>query len=218
MDEWTARKFIFLSYIIIFIVIFGLIVYIVILKDKINENKCPECEVCNNTENNNSNNNNTNNENNNPDESSNNNSDTTSLTLGKDLWKKAYDFYWDFSNNAKITNVSVGINQVDNYNSFDYSIFTSGAKEEFNKYYEIENKNGEYYISQIRKIKDSTYLKTESFIISEEDTTRIEFKVTSEYCTTKDNSNCSDIAKVENEFVIFKDNNTWKIYSFVLPD
>ena len=36
MDEWKARKFIFLSYIIILIIMFALIVYIAILKEKDN--------------------------------------------------------------------------------------------------------------------------------------------------------------------------------------
>ena len=219
MDEWKARKFIFLSYIIILIIMFALIVYIAILKEKINDNKCPECEKCTVVE---TNDDKTNNNTNNNDKENENNTtipeEKESITLGKDLWKKAYDFYWNFVNNIQVTNVSVGVNKINNYNSFDFSIFTSGAKEELNKYFEIKNINGDYIIEKIRLQKDSTYLKSETFTIINENTTKITFNVTSKYCTNNSVSNCKDIAKVENEFVIFNDNNIWKIYSFVLPD
>lgn len=168
---------------------------------------CPKCEVNNTTTMNNNQNNNIKKEDNKED----------IISTGKTLWNNTYNLYWNFMKNMKTTEISLGKNKINNMKDFNFSSLTSNALNEMYSSLGVKNDNGNYYIESIRTNGDITYMISE-ITLKENKDNKIIYNVESKYCANGDKSNCKDVASVNNDFIIIKESNNYKVDSFILPD
>lgn len=200
------KRNIIITYILLLFIIAILLIMVFYYKGKASK-ACPKCEVKNTTTINNNQNNNIKKENNEED----------IISTGKTLWNNTYNLYWNFMKNMKITEVSLGKNKINNMKDFNFSSLTSNAVNEMYNSLGIKNDNGTYYIESIRTNGDITYMISE-ITLKENKDNKIIYNVESKYCANGDKSNCKDIASVNNDFIIIKENNNYKVDSFILPD
>lgn len=200
------KRNIIITYILLLFIIAILLIMVFYYKGKASKT-CPKCEVKNTTTINNNQNNNIKKENNEED----------IISTGKTLWNNTYNLYWNFMKNMKITEVSLGKNKINNMKDFNFSSLTSNALNEMYNSLGIKNDNGTYYIESIRTNGDNTYMISE-ITLKENKDNKIIYNVESKYCANCDKSNCKDIASVNNDFIIIKENNNYKVDSFILPD
>lgn len=200
------KRNIIITYILLLFIIAILLIMVFYYKGKASK-ACPKCEVKNTTTINNNQNNNIKKENNEED----------IISTGKTLWNNTYNLYWNFMKNMKITEVSLGKNKINNMKDFNFSSLTSNAVNEMYNSLGIKNDNGTYYIESIRTNGDNTYMISE-ITLKENKDNKIIYNVESKYCANGDKSNCKDIASVNNDFIIIKENNNYKVDSFILPD
>lgn len=200
------KRNIIITYILLLFIIAILLIMVFYYKGKASKT-CPKCEVKNTTTINNNQNNNIKKEDNKED----------IISTGKTLWNNTYNLYWNFMKNMKITEVSLGKNKINNMKDFNFSSLTSNALNEMYNSLGIKNDNGTYYIESIRTNGDNTYMISE-ITLKENKDNKIIYNVESKYCANGDKSNCKDIASVNNDFIIIKENNNYKVDSFILPD
>lgn len=200
------KRNIIITYILLLFIIAILLIMVFYYKGKASKT-CPKCEVKNTTTINNNQNNNIKKEDNKED----------IISTGKTLWNNTYNLYWNFMKNMKITEVSLGKNKINNMKDFNLSSLTSNAVNEMYNSLGIKNDNGTYYIESIRTNGDNTYMISE-ITLKENKDNKIIYNVESKYCANGDKSNCKDIASVNNDFIIIKENNNYKVDSFILPD
>ena len=200
------KRNIIITYILLLFIIAILLIMVFYYKGKASKT-CPKCEVKNTTTINNNQNNNIKKEDNKED----------IISTGKTLWNNTYNLYWNFMKNMKITEVSLGKNKINNMKNFNFSSLTSNAVNEMYNSLGIKNDNGTYYIESIRTNGDNTYMISE-ITLKENKDNKIIYNVESKYCANGDKSNCKDIASVNNDFIIIKENNNYKVDSFILPD
>lgn len=200
------KRNIIITYILLLFIIAILLIMVFYYKGKASKT-CPKCEVKNTTTINNNQNNNIKKENNKED----------IISTGKTLWNNTYNLYWNFMKNMKITEISLGKNKINNMKDFNFSSLTSNAVNEMYNSLGIKNDNGTYYIESIRTNGDNTYMISE-ITLKENKDNKIIYNVESKYCANGDKSNCKDIASVNNDFIIIKENNNYKVDSFILPD
>ncbi len=108
-------------------------------------------------------------------------------------------------------------NKINNMKDFNFSSLTSNALNEMYSSLGVKNDNGNYYIESIRTNADNTYMISE-ITLKENKDNKIIYNVESKYCANGDKSNCKDVASVNNDFIIIKENNNYKVDSFILPD
>ncbi len=200
------KRNIIITYILLLFIIAILLIMVFYYKGKASKT-CPKCEVKNTTTINNNQNNNIKKEDNKED----------IISTGKTLWNNTYNLYWNFMKNIKTTEVSLGKNKINNMKDFNFSSLTSNAVNEMYNSLGIKNDNGTYYIESIRTNGDNTYMISE-ITLKENKDNKIIYNVESKYCANGDKSNCKDIASVNNDFIIIKENNNYKVDSFILPD
>lgn len=200
------KRNIIITYILLLFIIAILLIMVFYYKGKASKT-CPKCEVKNTTTINNNQNNNIKKENNEED----------IISTGKTLWNNTYNLYWNFMKNMKITEISLGKNKINNMKDFNFSSLTSNAVNEMYNSLGIKNDNGTYYIESIRTNGDNTYMISE-ITLKENKDNKIIYNVESKYCADGDKSNCKDIASVNNDFIVIKENNNYKVDSFILPD
>lgn len=200
------KRNIIITYILLLFIIAILLIMVFYYKGKASKT-CPKCEVKNTTTINNNQNNNIKKEDNKED----------IISTGKTLWNNTYNLYWNFMKNMKITEISLGKNKINNMKDFNFSSLTSNALNEMYNSLGIKNDNGTYYIESIRTNGDITYMISE-ITLKENKDNKIIYNVESKYCANGDKSNCKDIASVNNDFIIIKENNNYKVDSFILPD
>lgn len=200
------KRNIIITYILLLFIIAILLIMVFYYKGKASKT-CPKCEVKNTTTINNNQNNNIKKENNEED----------IISTGKTLWNNTYNLYWNFMKNMKITEVSLGKNKINNMKDFNFSSLTSNALNEMYSSLGVKNDNGTYYIESIRTNGDITYMISE-ITLKENKDNKIIYNVESKYCANGDKSNCKDIASVNNDFIVIKENNNYKVDSFILPD
>lgn len=200
------KRNIIITYILLLFIIAILLIMVFYYKGKASKT-CPKCEVKNTTTINNNQNNNIKKEDNKED----------IISTGKTLWNNTYNLYWNFMKNMKITEVSLGKNKINNMKDFNFSSLTSNAVNEMYNSLGIKNDNGTYYIESIRTNGDNTYMISE-ITLKENKDNKIIYNVESKYCANGDKSNCKDVASVNNDFIIIKENNNYKVDSFILPD
>lgn len=200
------KRNIIITYILLLFIIAILLIMVFYYKGKASKT-CPKCEVKNTTTINNNQNNNIKKEVNKED----------IISTGKTLWNNTYNLYWNFMKNMKITEVSLGKNKINNMKDFNLSSLTSNAVNEMYNSLGVKNDNGTYYIESIRTNGDNTYMISE-ITLKENKDNKIIYNVESKYCANGDKSNCKDIASVNNDFIIIKENNNYKVDSFILPD
>lgn len=200
------KRNIIITYILLLFIIAILLIMVFYYKGKASKT-CPKCEVKNTTTINNNQNNSIKKENNEED----------IISTGKTLWNNTYNLYWNFMKNMKITEVSLGKNKINNMKDFNFSSLTSNALNEMYNSLGIKNDNGTYYIESIRTNGDNTYMISE-ITLKENKDNKIIYNVESKYCANGDKSNCKDIASVNNDFIVIKENNNYKVDSFILPD
>lgn len=200
------KRNIIITYILLLFIIAILLIMVFYYKGKASKT-CPKCEVKNTTTINNNQNNNIKKEDNKED----------IISTGKTLWNNTYNLYWNFMKNIKTTEVSLGKNKINNMKDFNFSSLTSNALNEMYNSLGVKNDNGTYYIESIRTNTDNTYMISE-ITLKENKDNKIIYNVESKYCANGDKSNCKDIASVNNDFIIIKENNNYKVDSFILPD
>lgn len=200
------KRNIIITYILLLFIIAILLIMVFYYKGKASKT-CPKCGVNNTTTINNNQNNNIKKEDNKED----------IISTGKTLWNNTYNLYWNFMKNMKITEISLGKNKINNIKDFNFSSLTSNALNEMYNSLGIKNDNGTYYIESIRTNGDNTYMISE-ITLKENKDNKIIYNVESKYCANGDKSNCKDIASVNNDFIIIKENNNYKVDSFILPD
>lgn len=200
------KRNIIITYILLLFIIAILLIMVFYYKGKASKT-CPKCGVNNTTTINNNQNNNIKKEDNKED----------IISTGKTLWNNTYNLYWNFMKNMKITEISLGKNKINNMKDFNFSSLTSNALNEMYNSLGIKNDNGTYYIESIRTNGDNTYMISE-ITLKENKDNKIIYNVESKYCANGDKSNCKDIASVNNDFIIIKENNNYKVDSFILPD
>lgn len=200
------KRNIIITYILLLFIIAILLIMVFYYKGKASKT-CPKCGVNNTTTINNNQNNNIKKEDNKED----------IISTGKTLWNNTYNLYWNFMKNMKITEISLGKNKINNMKDFNFSSLTSNAVNEMYNSLGIKNDNGTYYIESIRTNGDNTYMISE-ITLKENKDNKIIYNVESKYCANGDKSNCKDIASVNNDFIIIKENNNYKVDSFILPD
>lgn len=200
------KRNIIITYILLLFIIAILLIMVFYYKGKASKT-CPKCEVNNATTINNNQNNNIKKEDNKED----------IISTGKTLWNNTYNLYWNFMKNMKITEISLGKNKINNMKDFNFSSLTSNALNEMYSSLGVKNDNGTYYIESIRTNGDITYMISE-ITLKENKNNKIIYNVESKYCTSGDKSNCKDIASVNNDFILIKENNNYKVDSFILPD
>ncbi len=200
------KRNIIITYILLLFIIAILLIMVFYYKGKASKT-CPKCEVKNTTTINNNQNNNIKKEDNKED----------IISTGKTLWNNTYNLYWNFMKNMKITEVSLGKNKINNMKDFNFSSLTSNAVNEMYNSLGVKNDNGTYYIESIRTNGDNTYMISE-ITLKENKDNKIIYNVESKYCANGDKSNCKDIASVNNDFIVIKENNNYKVDSFILPD
>ena len=200
------KRNIIITYILLLFIIAILLIMVFYYKGKASKT-CPKCEVNNTTTINNNQNNNIKKEYNKED----------IISTGKTLWNNTYNLYWNFMKNMKTTEISLGKNKINNMKDFNFSSLTSNALNEMYSSLGVKNDNGNYYIESIRTNGDITYMISE-ITLKENKDNKIIYNVESKYCANGDKSNCKDIASVNNDFIIIKENNNYKVDSFILPD
>lgn len=200
------KRNIIITYILLLFIIVVLLIMVFYYKGKANK-ACPKCEVKNTSTINNNQNSNIKKEDNKED----------IINTGKTLWNNTYNLYWSFMKNIKTTEVSLGKNKINNMKDFNFSNLTSNALNEMYNSLGVKNDDGTYYIESIRTNADSTYMISE-ITLKENKENKIIYNVESKYCANGDKSNCKDIASVNNDFIIIKENNNYKVDSFILPD
>lgn len=200
------KRNIIITYILLLFIIAILLIMVFYYKGKASKT-CPKCGVNNTTTINNNQNNNIKKEDNKED----------IISTGKTLWNNTYNLYWNFMKNMKITEISLGKNKINNIKDFNFSSLTSNALNEMYSSLGVKNDNGTYYIESIRTNGDNTYMISE-ITLKENKDNKIIYNVESKYCANGDKSNCKDIASVNNDFIIIKENNNYKVDSFILPD
>lgn len=200
------KRNIIITYILLLFIIAILLIMVFYYKGKASKT-CPKCEVNNTTTINNNQNNNIKKEDNKED----------IISTGKTLWNNTYNLYWNFMKNMKTTEISLGKNKINNIKDFNFSSLTSNALNEMYSSLGVKNDNGNYYIESIRTNADNTYMISE-ITLKENKDNKIIYNVESKYCANGDKSNCKDIASVNNDFIIIKENNNYKVDSFILPD
>ena len=200
------KRNIIITYILLLFIIAILLIMVFYYKGKASKT-CPKCEVNNTTTMNNNQNNNIKKEDNKED----------IISTGKTLWNNTYNLYWNFMKNMKTTEISLGKNKINNMKDFNFSSLTSNALNEMYNSLGVKNDNGNYYIESIRTNGDITYMISE-ITLKENKDNKIIYNVESKYCANGDKSNCKDIASVNNDFIIIKENNNYKVDSFILPD
>ncbi len=200
------KRNIIITYILLLFIIAILLIMVFYYKGKASKT-CPKCEVNNTTTMNNNQNNNIKKEDNKED----------IISTGKTLWNNTYNLYWNFMKNMKTTEISLGKNKINNMKDFNFSSLTSNALNEMYSSLGVKNDNGNYYIESIRTNGDITYMISE-ITLKENKDNKIIYNVESKYCANGDKSNCKDIASVNNDFIIIKENNNYKVDSFILPD
>lgn len=200
------KRNIIITYILLLFIIAILLIMVFYYKGKASKT-CPKCEVNNTTTMNNNQNNNIKKEDNKED----------IISTGKTLWNNTYNLYWNFMKNMKTTEISLGKNKINNMKDFNFSSLTSNALNEMYSSLGVKNDNGNYYIESIRTNADNTYMISE-ITLKENKDNKIIYNVESKYCANGDKSNCKDIASVNNDFIIIKENNNYKVDSFILPD
>lgn len=200
------KRNIIITYILLLFIIAILLIMVFYYKGKASKT-CPKCEVKNTTTINNNQNNNIKKEDNKED----------IISTGKTLWNNTYNLYWNFMKNIKTTEVSLGKNKINNMKDFNFSSLTSNAVNEMYNSLGVKNDNGTYYIESIRTNGDNTYMISE-ITLKENKDNKIIYNVESKYCANGDKSNCKDIASVNNDFIVIKENNNYKVDSFILPD
>ena len=200
------KRNIIITYILLLFIIAILLIMVFYYKGKACKT-CPKCEVNNTTTMNNNQNNNIKKEDNKED----------IISTGKTLWNNTYNLYWNFMKNMKTTEISLGKNKINNIKDFNFSSLTSNALNEMYSSLGVKNDNGNYYIESIRTNADNTYMISE-ITLKENKDNKIIYNVESKYCANGDKSNCKDIASVNNDFIIIKENNNYKVDSFILPD
>lgn len=200
------KRNIIITYILLLFIIVVLLIMVFYYKGKANKT-CPKCDVKNTSTINNNQNSNIKKEDNKED----------IINTGKTLWNNTYNLYWSFMKNIKTTEVSLGKNKINNIKDFNFSNLTSNALNEMYNSLGVKNDNGTYYIESIRTNADSTYMISE-ITLKENKDNKIIYNVESKYCANGDKSNCKDIASVNNDFIIIKENNNYKVDSFILPD
>lgn len=200
------KRNIIITYILLLFIIAILLIMVFYYKGKANKT-CPKCGVNNTTTINNNQNNNIKKEDNKED----------IISTGKTLWNNTYNLYWNFMKNMKITEISLGKNKINNIKDFNFSSLTSNALNEMYSSLGVKNDNGTYYIESIRTNGDITYMISE-ITLKENKDNKIIYNVESKYCANGDKSNCKDIASVNNDFIVIKENNNYKVDSFILPD
>ncbi len=200
------KRNIIITYILLLFIIAILLIMVFYYKGKASKT-CPKCEVNNTTTMNNNQNNNIKKEDNKED----------IISTGKTLWNNTYNLYWNFMKNMKTTEISLGKNKINNIKDFNFSSLTSNALNEMYSSLGVKNDNGNYYIESIRTNGDITYMISE-ITLKENKDNKIIYNVESKYCASGDKSNCKDVASVNNDFIIIKENNNYKVDSFILPD
>lgn len=200
------KRNIIITYILLLFIIAILLIMVFYYKGKASKT-CPKCEVNNTTTINNNQNNNIKKEYNKED----------IISTGKTLWNNTYNLYWNFMKNMKTTEISLGKNKINNIKDFNFSSLTSNALNEMYSSLGVKNDNGNYYIESIRTNGDITYMISE-ITLKENKDNKIIYNVESKYCANGDKSNCKDVASVNNDFIIIKENNNYKVDSFILPD
>lgn len=200
------KRNIIITYILLLFIIAILLIMVFYYKGKASKT-CPKCGVNNTTTINNNQNNNIKKEDNKED----------IISTGKTLWNNTYNLYWNFMKNMKTTEISLGKNKINNMKDFNFSSLTSNALNEMYSSLGVKNDNGTYYIESIRTNGDNTYMISE-ITLKENKDNKIIYNVESKYCANGDKSNCKDIASVNNDFIIIKENNNYKVDSFILPD
>lgn len=200
------KRNIIITYILLLFIIAILLIMVFYYKGKASKT-CPKCEVNNTTTINNNQNNNIKKEDNKKD----------IISTGKTLWNNTYNLYWNFMKNMKITEISLGKNKINNMKDFNFSSLTSNALNEMYSSLGVKNDNGTYYIESIRTNGDNTYMISE-ITLKENKDNKIIYNVESKYCANGDKSNCKDVASVNNDFIVIKENNNYKVDSFILPD
>lgn len=200
------KRNIIITYILLLFIIAILLIMVFYYKGKASKT-CPKCEVNNTTTMNNNQNNNIKKEDNKED----------IISTGKTLWNNTYNLYWNFMKNMKTTEISLGKNKINNMKDFNFSSLTSNALNEMYSSLGVKNDNGNYYIESIRTNGDITYMISE-ITLKENKDNKIIYNVESKYCANGDKSNCKDVASVNNDFIIIKENNNYKVDSFILPD
>lgn len=200
------KRNIIITYILLLFIIAILLIMVFYYKGKASKT-CPKCEVNNTTTMNNNQNNNIKKEDNKED----------IISTGKTLWNNTYNLYWNFMKNMKTTEISLGKNKINNIKDFNFSSLTSNALNEMYNSLGVKNDNGNYYIESIRTNADNTYMISE-ITLKENKDNKIIYNVESKYCANGDKSNCKDVASVNNDFIIIKENNNYKVDSFILPD
>ncbi len=200
------KRNIIITYILLLFIIAILLIMVFYYKGKASKT-CPKCEVNNTTTMNNNQNNNIKKEDNKED----------IISTGKTLWNNTYNLYWNFMKNMKTTEISLGKNKINNMKDFNFSSLTSNALNEMYSSLGVKNDNGNYYIESIRTNADNTYMISE-ITLKENKDNKIIYNVESKYCANGDKSNCKDVASVNNDFIIIKENNNYKVDSFILPD
>lgn len=200
------KRNIIITYILLLFIIAILLIMVFYYKGKASKT-CPKCEVNNTTTMNNNQNNNIKKEDNKED----------IISTGKTLWNNTYNLYWNFMKNMKTTEISLGKNKINNMKDFNFSSLTSNALNEMYNSLGVKNDNGNYYIESIRTNGDITYMISE-ITLKENKDNKIIYNVESKYCANGDKSNCKDVASVNNDFIIIKENNNYKVDSFILPD
>lgn len=200
------KRNIIITYILLLFIIAILLIMVFYYKGKASKT-CPKCEVNNTTTMNNNQNNNIKKEDNKED----------IISTGKTLWNNTYNLYWNFMKNMKTTEISLGKNKINNMKDFNFSSLTSNALNEMYSSLGVKNDNGNYYIESIRTNGDITYMISE-ITLKENKDNKIIYNVESKYCANGDKSNCKDVASVNNDFIIIKESNNYKVDSFILPD
>lgn len=200
------KRNIIITYILLLFIIAILLIMVFYYKGKASKT-CPKCEVNNTTTMNNNQNNNIKKEDNKED----------IISTGKTLWNNTYNLYWNFMKNMKTTEISLGKNKINNMKDFNFSSLTSNALNEMYSSLGVKNDNENYYIESIRTNADNTYMISE-ITLKENKDNKIIYNVESKYCANGDKSNCKDVASVNNDFIIIKENNNYKVDSFILPD
>ena len=94
-------------------------------------------------------------------------------------------------------------------------LFSFGYGWDFGNNTEVSNMDKPFLF--IYQDGDITYMISE-ITLKENKDNKIIYNVESKYCASGDKSNCKDVASVNNDFIIIKENNNYKVDSFILPD
>ena len=150
-------------------------------------------------------------------------SEEEARSIGDPLYKKASLYYWGRVETTENSIYDGRYMEIANISELKNFFSTRGFSQFMNKNEFISEIEGKYYRIAADRGGDISYLGREPLKVVSIDNDRIVFNAVEKYITNEDEwarpeDQVTDIRRETNQFIIVKENGTWKVEDFTMPD